>query len=973
VSDISRVVPPLRIHQQRALDALDRAWSTGRSRAWVVLPPGAGKTRVGIETIQGHLATGVVTHAVVLSPNTAIQAQWTAAGGVHGLEVDETRDLEREVTSLTYQSLAVFDADDEVADDPEDLPAVLPVAAPPEPSGTPTGGLLDRLHPRGRALVERMREEEGLLLVLDECHHLLEVWGRLLGELLDELPRARVLGLTATPPETLRPDQARLVDDLFGEIAFEAGVPSVVREGHLAPFAELAWLTTPTVAEEEWLAEEATRFAELTTRLTDPAFGSVPFLEWVDRRFVLPVPGVLTWATMTRQEPSLARAVLRLHHAGLVALPHGARPGEEHRRAPSAEDWMELVEDWLLRQVSRSADERDAEVVAVVRRALPAVGYSWTRNGVRRGRSAVDRVLARSQSKTTACVDIVACELGVLGPRLRMLVLCDHERASAMLPSGLDGVLDQQSGSAVAALQALTDDPTTRTLSPVMVTGSTVAGERDTLLALVEQVAGTAPELAARLDVVPLEGTSLSHVVGPWTSRRWVRHVTRFFEDGRCQVLVGTRGLLGEGWDARRVTGLVDLTTATTLTAVVQTRGRALRTDPDWPDKVAVNWSVVCVSDEHPKGGNDWDRLVRKHQGFHGVDEDGDVVDGVAHLDSGFSAFAPPATSAFAEINGRMRERCSRRGEIAARWRVGEPYNDLVVATLRITGGAGRAPAVAAGRAVRLPAPVPARVVQLAAGLDLRGVHPAPERAGMAGPGPYVMGAAFAGWGAAMVPVALAAPDTGAQLSFAVFMGVMSAAGLTIHGLSRRERGRGLNAWARDLLGEASSSPSVHAVACAVAQGLHDAGLIAAGSDEVVVEVHEGAELRCRVAGASLADSQTFTTALDEVLAPMSTPRYVVARHVGSVPDSPVGRAHKLAQAMARLRARAATGVVWHSVPSVLGVNATRAGHFSRAWDRWVGGAELLYTGSPEGAGVLAAQQGADPFAVTTVVRRHWT
>ena len=38
------------------------------------------------------------------------------------------------------------------------------------------------------------------------------------------------------------------------------------------------------------------------------------------------------------------------------------------------------------------------------------------------------------------------------------------------------------------------------------------------------------------------------------------------------------RALLGEGWDARRITGLVDLTAVTTSTAVVQTRGRALRT-----------------------------------------------------------------------------------------------------------------------------------------------------------------------------------------------------------------------------------------------------------------------------------------------------------------------------------------------------------------------------------------------------------
>ena len=55
-----------------------------------------------------------------------------------------------------------------------------------------------------------------------------------------------MLGLTATPPETLTADQALLVAELFGDVVFEASIPAVVREGDLAPFAELAWLTVPT-------------------------------------------------------------------------------------------------------------------------------------------------------------------------------------------------------------------------------------------------------------------------------------------------------------------------------------------------------------------------------------------------------------------------------------------------------------------------------------------------------------------------------------------------------------------------------------------------------------------------------------------------------------------------------------------------------------------------------------------------------
>ena len=54
---------------------------------------------------------------------------------------------------------------------------------------------------------------------------------------------------------------------------------------------------------------------------------------------------------------------------------------------------------------------------------------------------------------------------------------------------------------------------------------------------------------------------------------------------------IGTRALLGEGWDAPAVNVVIDLTAAATPTSVVQARGRALRLDPQWPGKVADNWA----------------------------------------------------------------------------------------------------------------------------------------------------------------------------------------------------------------------------------------------------------------------------------------------------------------------------------------------------------------------------------------------
>ena len=107
----------LRVHQQEALAALAAAWTAGKTRAWVALPPGAGKTLVGLMTVRDRVAAGAVGKAVVLGPNTAIQGQWAAQAAALGIDVGTDRSLQHQLTALTYQALAVFDPDDEVDDD----------------------------------------------------------------------------------------------------------------------------------------------------------------------------------------------------------------------------------------------------------------------------------------------------------------------------------------------------------------------------------------------------------------------------------------------------------------------------------------------------------------------------------------------------------------------------------------------------------------------------------------------------------------------------------------------------------------------------------------------------------------------------------------------------------------------------------------------------------------------------------------
>ena len=64
----------------------------------------------------------------------------------------------------------------------------------------------------------------------------------MLGALGDDV---HVVGLTPTPPVGLPEADAELYAALLGPVDFTVPTPAVVRDGQLAPYQELVWLTEP--------------------------------------------------------------------------------------------------------------------------------------------------------------------------------------------------------------------------------------------------------------------------------------------------------------------------------------------------------------------------------------------------------------------------------------------------------------------------------------------------------------------------------------------------------------------------------------------------------------------------------------------------------------------------------------------------------------------------------------------------------
>ncbi len=615
---------------------------------------------------------------------------------------------------------------------------------------------------------------------------------------------------------------------------------------------------------------------------------------------------------------------------------HAAPRGEAYRQPPDLEDWLVLLPDYARSEPGR--DHRD-EIAA----ALGELGFRLTRHGIRRGTSEVGRLLTGSRAKAIGLVEVLAAEMESRGDALRALVLCDAELAEAKPDPLLGGVLDPASGSARHALVAVGADSRTAPLRPLVVSGRglrCLQADADVLLAaLVEQAEEhlALAEWSAEPDGVLV---SLRSSGAEWVPRAWVELATRVLESGVCGALIGTRALLGEGWDCPAVNCLVDLTVAAAGVSVQQMRGRSSRLDPDDPSKLASNWDIVCVAPDLARGSADYARFVRRHLHLYAPADDGEIEAGPSHVHPELSPFAPPPASHFAAVNRAMLARAAARDEARERWRLGEPYVGAALRTL---------------------------VVRRRSGVATAAAHQAgTEGGGAAGAG--AEGAAGRRGGAPPIsqrtPVAVAAAVLLIAVAAAFLVGPVGLAG----GLAVALAGLG---WAALRLRRAQRrlplvlplDPAARAVADAY-RALGELSDDAAAS--LVIEPRASGYLRVALTRATPDESERFATALDELVSVADAPRYLVGR---PLPDPTAGAAALLGRVLLR---RPPFPLRHHPVPADLGRHEERAEAFARAWAHHLGPARLVFTQRTDEGRQARAAAAADDGGYETAVRDIW-
>ena len=625
----------------------------------VVAAPGSGKTVLGIE-----IARTLGGPTLILSPTLAIRDQWierlTSDFLPDGWEVPGwiSTDIRRPefVTVATYQLLHSVctagpsrDEDNDHADD--DGPDLSVDEAPPGQE------------PTARIDIAGLLNRHGFkTLIVDECHHLRNEWWKSLTETVAGLIDVTIVALTATPPYDVSPWEWDRYIHMCGPVDAEIAVPELVKEGNLCFHQDYVYLSLPQEVEARRISQfrrEVETFVDDLRR--DSAFSAALLAHpWVQRSD--------EYAEEILADPHYLSAIAVFLSSVGVKVPKKLIHviGVDNEKLPRLNaEWLETtLTGFLFDEVA--AQPEHEPLAKEIEAKLRKIGGIERRKVLLRNTTQIRRLLTWSLSKLKSIAEIVKIESESLGPELRLVVLSDYIRRSE-----LPGDRDEEWAPTRIGVSSIFE-----TIRRLNIEGLRLAAISGTLVIVPKSCDARFVAIAKELGIdarsvrmEPLEHDQDYYVVSQGSDQLSgiVRIVTDLFEEGSINALVGTKALLGEGWDAPAMNCLILASFVGSYMLSNQMRGRAIRVQPGNPEKTASIWHLVCVEQGIEQEGDDLETLSRRFRAFLGVSyTEPLIVNGIGRL----ALPDPPFSVSNAEAkNADTAARARDRGGLRQAWK----------------------------------------------------------------------------------------------------------------------------------------------------------------------------------------------------------------------------------------------------------------------------------------------------------------
>jgi superfamily II DNA or RNA helicase len=543
----------------------------------VIAPPGSGKTILGIEIMRR-----LGTKTLVLAPTLTIRNQWEDRLQSFFTKNKDFKSYSFDVkapsivTFITYQSLhAFYKSFEDKAD-----------------------------------YLDFFKKHNIETLVLDEAHHLKNAWWTCLVELKNSRPFF-VVALTATPPYDSDRKEVAKYFNLCGEIDDEIAVPDLVKETDLCPHQDFVYFSKPEDLEVNLIYEYRQKIADFK----DDLLADNTFITFVKQhRFYRNTEKHLDEIYSNTEYFSALLIFLNacgtpIESSKLRTL--GFNKNETINFPELYLDWLEVLFQNLLVKDREQLEESEPYLSSLEKKLRQLHVFDKKRVNFL-GEDLLFKSLTNSPSKLKSIIKIVAAESKSLQANLRCVILTDYIR-KAFLTTPEQQLQDINKIGVIPIFQYLRcrfenkKDLAVLTGSLVIIHTSII----DAFNNLTEDVFTYSPLDVDANFVVVSGNTTAKHSI--------VSTVTQLFENGTIKVLVGTKSLLGEGWDAPSINSLILASFIGSFVSSNQMRGRAIRKNPKRPDKTGNIWHLACVDITAQNGGKDIETLRRRFEAFVGV------------------------------------------------------------------------------------------------------------------------------------------------------------------------------------------------------------------------------------------------------------------------------------------------------------------------------------------------------------------
>lgn len=562
-----------RQYQQRVLDKAESFMDDGKIH--LVAAPGSGKTTLGIEFIQRF---GNPT--LILVPTVTIRQQWVDRIKQAFLSDDNlveqliSQDLKRPkmITVATYQAL--HSAMNQVVGDSliEDID---------------DESQQEHFNFQGFDIRKTFGDQDLGTLCLDECHHLRNEWWKSLESFHKAFPNIKMISLTATPPYEGEPALWERYISMCGEIDEEITVPELVKEGTLCPHQDYVYFAFPTKEERAQLDQFDKQKLNFLTKLSR----DINFSNTIQSSPAL--SGQIGYDDLLAN-PKYLSATLIFLRSKKLPFPQRFQELLSAKTLPTFTlDWFETLLNGVIFQVPNWFGFTE-EAFNQLKSDLKANGLI-ERNQVKLIRNKKqDVLLNQSLGKLNAVRDIFKAEYHSLGNNLRQLVLTDFIRKDFQIHLGDNSAQFTQLG-VLSYFESIRREIIEQswTVPVAVLTGSLVIIPTSAK----EHLERLIPNSRLSFDVIgQLSQEDYLKVSVSGSQHDLVTALTQLFQEGHIQVIIGTKSLLGEGWDAPCVNSLILASFVGSFMLSNQMRGRAIRVWPDNPNKTSNIWHLVSIN-----------------------------------------------------------------------------------------------------------------------------------------------------------------------------------------------------------------------------------------------------------------------------------------------------------------------------------------------------------------------------------------